>query len=929
MKVFVRRVMRLTALVAVLAVAPGCEEDKQPPAADSTADSTADSAADVGGTGEDGPGADAPAGDTSTCGPGSTLCGGVCVNTNSDNSNCGACANACEAGLVCAAGKCALTCASGQTKCSGGDAGASYCARLTSDYQNCGTCGNACGAGQVCSAGVCTLSCPPGQQKCSGGDAGAPFCAKLQTDSVNCGACGNACKAGQICAAGICTLSCPTGQSKCAGGDGGAPYCAKLQTDSINCGACGNACKAGQVCAAGACVLSCPPGQQKCSGGDAGAPQCADVKVDPKNCGSCGNSCKAGQICSAGACALSCPSGQQKCSGGDAGAAFCTSTQVDPKNCGACGNACKAGLVCSKGTCAVTCAMGQTNCSGACAKLQSDPKNCGKCGLACKQGQWCCAGSCTNVQTDSKNCGACGNTCGSQFPCLAGKCAKTTSCASILAADSTAKSGVYSILPASSKAPMDVYCDMTTDGGGWTLALNLDTSDGHVMWWGHTLWTDKNAYGNAKTALTADHKSKAWTELSGTTQIMLVVHQQGVYKGWKVFLKPDTKTMYQYLQSGDNTLIGAQVLRSDTAAVWSKELLVRQSKKLYANRCIQNGGKCTSGSSGSPDGDRIGSVEATPLNNTGGGLGNWHDMNYCCTGKKYGSGKICNGSAFRTVSEAQAGWGRNTGTFGNDSLAIMSNAQTDSPCGNAAWAKANGIAYDYAIFLRTPPVPTSCAEKQLAGVTKSGLYTIDPSGGSPKDAFSAYCDMTTDGGGWTIVYAATGADGEQPLVSNTAVAGDPLQFKHHNLGRTKKMALSAVSGQSLFLRKDGSWLKVDRALFDQKLGTKNSHSHHAVTITASNKASAKGWIGYTNYDYSYGGDFNLSTNNVSNGVDHHSSSYYHLNGSCKYHYLYSYSVTKADHDAGYDVNTALGSWTATQACDAAEGGKLIFYAAMR
>ncbi len=47
--------------------------------------------------------------------------------------------------------------------------------------------------------------------------------------------------------------------------------------------------------------------------------------------------------------------------------------------------------------------------------------------------------------------------------------------------------------------------------------------------------------------------------------------------------------------------------------------------------------------------------------------------------------------------------------------------------------------------------PRSCLEALARGDgTSSGLYTVDPDGPGPASALLVYCDMETDGGGWTL-----------------------------------------------------------------------------------------------------------------------------------------------------------------------------------
>lgn len=165
--------------------------------------------------------------------------------------------------------------------------------------------------------------------------------------------------------------------------------------------------------------------------------------------------CGAGEYCAGGSCASGCETdsdcvasggAEMRCRASDHACVGCVSDDQ-----------CALGTVCDAAT--STCVAGCTAAHG-CASADED----------------CCEGTCLDTSADVANCGGCGVTCGGV--CAGGECALHPDCAAIHAADPTRPSGEYEIDPdgAGPGAPVRVYCDMTTDGGGWILVAVIRAS---------------------------------------------------------------------------------------------------------------------------------------------------------------------------------------------------------------------------------------------------------------------------------------------------------------------------------------------------------------------------------------------------------------------------------------------------------------------
>ncbi|MCK6548903.1 hypothetical protein L6R52_23870 [Myxococcota bacterium] len=291
----------------------------------------------------------------------------------------------------------------------------------------------------------------------------------------------------------------------------------------------------------------------------------------------------------------------------------------------------------------------------------------------------------------------------------------------------TTTSGFYTIDP-SGGDPADaisVWCDQTTAGGGWTLVMvtthATNWAAGSSTW--HTPGTSSNVGPND-----ADAKSFAYGEVAGR-EILIRTHGASS-TSWASFRMTARRTMLD--------LVGRDNIQ-DAVAGTARNYLVALAQGPTAHACFAQDWRASWSGYWSGDNVPDSSIFAP---------GDVSSARSCG-----GSTSYATGIGVRT--DTSNGWSGYGATFAGG---------PNETYGNTALASGYVALYVREGSALTN-LPRSCSD--VTG--RSGIYLVDPSGGSSEDAQSVWCDTETDGGGWTLVLSSGDS---QALAAGNAIWHD-------------------------------------------------------------------------------------------------------------------------------------------------------------
>lgn len=132
----------------------------------------------------------------------------------------------------------------------------------------------------------------------------------------------------------------------------------------------------------------------------------------------------------------------------------------------------------------------------------------------------------------------------------------------------------------------------------------------------------------------------------------------------------------------------------------------------------------------------------------------------------------------------------------------------DAPSGEGEAGQPDGDGAVNVQDSATQPITSCKSLKQAAPDTPDGPQTIDPDGPGPIAPFTAFCDMTQDGGGWMLV--------TDPLASNETAAYTTAQRRTNARGGVElRVYMNSIgctqtprSRHRVYLANDVPWTQV-------------------------------------------------------------------------------------------------------------------------
>lgn len=187
-------------------------------------------------------------------------------------------------------------------------------------------------------------------------------------------------------------------------------------------------------------------------------------------------------------------------------------------------------------------------------------------------------------------------------------------------------SGVYWIYTSDEETRIKEYCDMDTNGGGWSLVVNLNPSDGHIHGYDHGNWETLTAWTDSSIdhPLTQDYKSETAYDME-VNEIMIVNHLDGSLNAFKSWRFMSTTSFYDAVRI-ENSVSTGPVEQSGTSTTVPNCPIMSMAGSLSFSDITGN------------DGVRVGVTGGNAENNVAKGLGVTVDRgNTQCQADSYGN----------------------------------------------------------------------------------------------------------------------------------------------------------------------------------------------------------------------------------------------------------------------------------------------------